>query len=61
VGVEGSSTLVDDERHAGYTHVVVGLHTSCSKWLKDRGVAILGSDAGSDTPGESCHLAYDES
>ena len=25
-----------------------GLHISCAKWLKDRGVAILGSDAGSD-------------
>jgi kynurenine formamidase len=25
-----------------------GLHISCGKWLKDRGVAILGSDAGSD-------------
>jgi kynurenine formamidase len=25
-----------------------GLHISCAKWLKDRGVSILGSDAGSD-------------
>jgi kynurenine formamidase len=25
-----------------------GLHISCGPWLKERGVAILGSDAGSD-------------
>jgi kynurenine formamidase len=25
-----------------------GLHISCAKWLKDRGVSVLGSDAGSD-------------
>ena len=25
-----------------------GLHISCAKWLKDRGVAVLGSDGGSD-------------
>jgi kynurenine formamidase len=25
-----------------------GLHISCAKWLKDRGVSIVGSDAGSD-------------
>ena len=25
-----------------------GLHISCAKWLKDRGVSVLGSDGGSD-------------
>ena len=32
----------DVGRHAA------GLHASCAKWLKDRGVAILGSDVASD-------------